>query len=138
MTSVHASSLYLEPYRILGRYQTNKQTHIQKSSVSYTFIEPQKCYHTSDVTLKGTPGSFISQLARKSGPTSGRQRYDVATSYRCQPDVGPTFLAGWVVLDVDNAVYNLQFLLNIAQRIDFNGNVTLCDNLYLSYQFAVL
>ena len=35
-----------------------------------------------------------SQLARKSGPTSGRQRYDVTTSYRCRPDVGPTFLAG--------------------------------------------
>ena len=38
----------------------------------------------------------LSQRARKSGPTSSRQRYDVATSYRCRPDVGPTFLAGWV------------------------------------------
>ena len=36
-----------------------------------------------------------SQLERKSGPTSGRQRYDLATSYRCRPDVGPTVLAGW-------------------------------------------
>ena len=41
--------------------------------------------------------NLYSQLARKSGPTSGRQRYDVATSYHCRPDVGPTFLACWVV-----------------------------------------
>ena len=40
-------------------------------------------------------GEQTSQRARKSGPTSGRQRFDVATSYRCRPDVGPTFLAGW-------------------------------------------
>ena len=41
-----------------------------------------------------------SQLAWKSGPTSGRQRYDVATSYRCRPDAGPTFLAGWVIFHI--------------------------------------
>ena len=36
------------------------------------------------------------QPARNVGPTSGRQRYDVETSYRCRPDVGPLFPASWV------------------------------------------
>ena len=37
------------------------------------------------------------QPARNVRPTSGRQRYDVGTSYRCRPDVGPLFHASWVV-----------------------------------------
>ena len=32
---------------------------------------------------------------RNVGPTSGQQRYDVATLYRCRPDVGPLFRASW-------------------------------------------
>ena len=39
---------------------------------------------------------IYTQPARNVGPTSGRQRYDVVTSYRCRSDVGPLFRSSWV------------------------------------------
>ena len=38
------------------------------------------------------------QPARTARSTSGRHRYDVSSSCRCRPDVGPLFCAGWARL----------------------------------------
>ena len=61
-----------------------------------------------DVAWKSCVCCALTQLARKSGPTSGRQRYDVATSCRCRPDVGPTYF----LVGREQAVHPLQYLFS--------------------------
>ena len=73
-----------------------------------------------------------SQLAQKSRPTSGRQQYDVATSYRCWPDVGLTFLAGWdIEMDLS------KMLGKVDDPLGINGSGTYISKWYYYFLFLI-
>ena len=68
------------------------------------------------------------QPARNFGPTSGWQGYDVTTSYRCGPDVGPLFRASWVSADHQTVLPKQNRAFNISLTVWFwNLNFAVSD-----------
>ena len=55
---------------------------------------------------------------------SGQQRYDVVTSYRCRPDVGPLFRASWVLWRPINPHRLYKWTLGKRFKIKINKNKT--------------